>query len=285
MPPHLCLWLANWYRRPNNEAFKNCHGLTVGSVSSAALAGGPLYIHEPTMQPYKWDTSKGAIPVYTDGGPVIKNKDGVDVQTFTVLEKGLVFNLDITLPDGTVIPAGTVLDRDYTFLSIAQANAITAKAVGEWSAVETSTFEMSVQGTIEQQIGIKDVNQTNVDQIYSAVNGYGFWVNYDTDGQILEQYFGVPRSQVLGIAFPEWADEETGEILEATALMNGWYVGIDDTEGEMIAGVFTHEFGHALNMSHSQPMVISAICRPLTARNMTGYRAAPSPINTPAPAR
>lgn len=88
MPPHLCLWLANWYRRPNNEAFKNCHGLTVGSVSSAALAGGPLYIHEPTMQPYKWDTSKGAIPVYTDGGPVIKNKDGVDVQTFTVLEKG-----------------------------------------------------------------------------------------------------------------------------------------------------------------------------------------------------
>ncbi|GAB1048052.1 MAG: hypothetical protein WAqPseu_23020 [Shewanella algae] len=226
--------------------------LLLGSVSSAALAGGPLYIHEPTMQPYKWDTSKGAIPVYTDGGPVIKNKDGVDVQTFTILEKGQVFNLDITLPDGTVIPAGTVLDRDYTFLSIAQANAITAKAVGEWSAVETSTFEMSVQGTIEQQTGIKDVNQTNVDQIYSAVNGYGFWVNYDTDGQILEQYFGVPRSQVLGIAFPEWADEETGEILEATALMNGWYVGIDDTDGEMIAGVFTHEFGHALNMSHSQ---------------------------------
>jgi hypothetical protein len=226
--------------------------LTLATVTSGAFAGGPLYIHEPTMTPYKWDTSKGSIPVWTDGGQLIKDKDGNDVQTFTVLEKGTVFNIDVTLPDGTVLPANTELERDYTFLSIEQANKVTANAVKEWSDVETSTFEMSIQGTIFEKTGIADVTADNVDQIYGVENGYGFWVNYDTDGSILENYFGVPRGSVLGIAFPEWADEETGEIIEATALMNGWFVDISDTEGTQVGGVFTHEFGHAINMSHSQ---------------------------------
>ncbi|WP_075593188.1 MULTISPECIES: hypothetical protein [Pseudoalteromonas] len=226
--------------------------LALATLSASSLAGGPLYIHDKTMAPYKWDTSKGTIPVWTDGGQVIKDKDGNDVQAFTILEQGTTFNVDITLPDGTVLPKYVPLDRDYTFLTIEQANAVTADAVAQWSNVETSTLDMALAGTIESQTGISDVNASNVDQIYGAENGYGFWVNYDTDGAILENYFGVPRSSVLGIAFPEWADEETGEILEATALMNGWYVDINDTEGKMIQGVFTHEFGHAMNMSHSQ---------------------------------
>lgn len=226
--------------------------IALASLSTTALAGGPLYIHDKTMQPYKWDTSKGDIPVWTDGGQLIKDKNGKDVQSFTVLEKGTIFNVDITLPDGTVLPKDVALERDYTFLTIAQANAVTAEAVAQWSNVETSTLTMSVAGTIESQTGIRDVNASNVDQIYNAENGYGFWVNYDTDGAILENYFGIPRDQVLGIAFPEWADEETGEITEATALMNGWYIDINDTEGKMVQGVFTHEFGHAMNMSHSQ---------------------------------
>ncbi|MCH1930633.1 hypothetical protein L9G16_10600 [Shewanella sp. A25] len=227
-------------------------GIALATLSAGAMAGGPLYLLDKTMQPYKWDTSKGAIPVWTDGGKLIQDKDGNEVQSFTVLEKGTKYNLDMTLPDGTVIPKNTVLDRDYTFLTIEQANAITAKAVSEWSNVETSTLEMAIAGTIASKTGMADVNASNVDQIYGAENGYGFWVNYDTDGAILENYFGISRSQVLGIAFPEWADEETGEILEATALMNGWYVDVSDTNGEMVQGVFTHEFGHAMNMSHSQ---------------------------------
>ena len=55
--------------------------LTLATISTGALAGGPLYIHEPTMQPYKWDTSKGSIPVWTDGGQLIKDKDGNTVMT------------------------------------------------------------------------------------------------------------------------------------------------------------------------------------------------------------
>lgn len=222
--------------------------ITFASISAGAIAGGPLYIHDKTMKPYKWDTSKGTIPVWTDGGPL----DGNGVQTFSMIPAGTVLNQEMTLPSGKVIPAYTPFEQDEAFLTVEQANIVTSNAVAEWSNVETSTFSMAVAGTIESQTGIADVTHENVDQIYNAENGYGFWVNYDTDGQILEQYFGVPRSSVLGIAFPEWADEETGEIIEATALMNGWYVDVNDTDGSMVGGVFTHEFGHAINMSHSQ---------------------------------
>ena len=68
------------------------------------------------------------------------------------------------------------------------------------------------------------------------------------------------RDAVLGIAFPEWANDK-GIITEATALMNGYLVDANDTSGENFAGVFTHEFGHAINLSHAQvngPMVYSS---------------------------
>ncbi len=224
----------------------------LATITTSALAGGPLYIHEPTMQPYKWDTSNGPIPVYTDGGRLIEDKDGNEVQTYSVLEAGTVLNHELTLPDGTVIPAYTPVERDVTYVTVDKANEATVRAVAEWSNVETSTFEMTVQGTIEEQLGIRDVNGSNYQEIYGKENGYGFWVTYDTDGEILQNYFGVSRDQVLGIAFPEWANEETGEIIEATALMNGYFVDSKDPNLDNHSGVFTHEFGHAINMSHSQ---------------------------------
>ena len=65
---------------------------------------------------------------------------------------------------------------------------------------------------------------------------------------------------MLGIAFPEWSDDN-GHITEATAVMNGWMVSETDPQAENFAGVFTHEFGHAINLSHSQvngPLVYSS---------------------------
>ncbi|QYJ79704.1 hypothetical protein [Shewanella acanthi] len=226
-------------------------GLTLTTLSMSAIAAGPLYIHDKTMQPYKWNTSKGAIPIWTDGGVLVKNKEGNDVESFTVLKQGSKYNINITLADGTVIPKNTVLDRDYTLLTIERANEITAAAVAEWSNVETSTLEMSIAGTIESKTGISDLTASNVDQVYGVENGYGFWVVYDTDGSVVEDVFGVPKESILGMAFPEWADEKTGEIIEATAIMNGWAVAPNDN-GSQIAGVFTHEFGHAINLSHTQ---------------------------------
>lgn len=193
-------------------------GLALTSVGTQAA--GPLFLWEggenPT--PYKWDTSNGPIPVYTDGG-----------DAFT-------YDFDGVTP----------------FITIERANEITQFAFDQWNNVETSTFEANVVGTIESVTGIADVTGANATAIYGVENGYGFFVNYDSTGDILEDYFGVPRTNVLGIAFPEWADEETGEIVEATAVINGYYVFSHDTEGKLIAGVFTHEFGHAINLSHAQ---------------------------------
>ena len=183
-----------------------------------AQAAGPLYTTGGAdPQPLRWDTSNGPIPVYTDGGGAFTwDYDGVT-----------------------------------PFITIERANEVTQFAFDQWNNVPTSTFQAEIAGTIESQTGIADVTGANATDIYGVENGYGFWVLYDTDGDILEEYFGVPRSAVLGIAFPEWGTDD-GEIIEATAVMNGWYVWDHDTELNQHAGVFTHEFGHAINLSHSQ---------------------------------
>ncbi len=202
-------------------------GVALLLAAGTAQAAGPLYLLDSSPpRPYAWDTSKGAIPVWTDGG-----------EAFT-------FDFDGVTP----------------FITIERANQITQFAFDQWNNVKTATFEAKIAGTIESKIGIADVTGANAAQLYEKQNGYGFWVLYDTDGAILEEYFGVPRDAVLGIAFPEWADDD-GRITEATALLNGWFVDASDVNGELVAGVFTHEFGHAVNLSHAQvngPMVYSS---------------------------
>jgi hypothetical protein len=201
--------------------------LTLALIAGGAQAAGPLYTTDTNPPvPLKWDTSNGPIPVYTDGGGA-----------FT-------YDFDGVTP----------------FITIERATEITQFAFDQWNNVPTSTFEAQVAGTIESQTGIADVIGANADQIYFVENGYGFWVNFDTDGSILEEFFGVPRSSVLGIAFPEFSDGN-GTIIEATAVINGWTVWETDFQGELVAGVFTHEFGHAINLSHSQvngPMAYSS---------------------------
>lgn len=194
---------------------------------SLAQAAGPLLMQETDPpRPFAWDMTQGPVPVYTDGGGA-----------FT-------YDFDGVTP----------------FITIARANEITQFAFLQWSSVPTSTFRAAIAGTIESQIGIADITAENAASLYEAENGRGVWVIYDTDGSILENYFGVPRDAVLGIAFPELADNN-GHITEATAVMNGWMVSADDPQAENFAGVFTHEFGHAINLSHSQvngPLVYSS---------------------------
>jgi len=190
-------------------------------ATTAATAAGPLYLWEGGSEPtpYKWNTANGPIPVYTDGGDAF------------------AYDYDGVTP----------------FITIERANEITQYAFDQWNDVPTSTFEAQVTATYAQVTNgaITDITGANAGEVYEAVNGYGFWVNYDTDGSILADYFGV-GSGVLGIAFPEWADEATGEITEATAVINGVAIWDQDFDGSELAGVFTHEFGHAINMSHSQ---------------------------------
>ena len=208
--------------------------LLLSAPLATAQAAGPLYLtpgDNPT--PLRWNTSNGPIPLYTDGG-----------EAFT-------FDFDGTTP----------------FLTIERANEITAHALNQWNSVPTSTFESQIAGTIEDQAGVADVTGQNAADFIEQANGYGIWMLYDTDGSILEDYFGVPRWAVLGIAFPEWSDGE--EIVESTVILNGWAVYFEDTQGDWFSGVFTHELGHAINLSHSQTSgqlaQISAPWQPLYA--------------------
>ncbi len=209
----------------NRVTVKAAIGLVLST--GAAQAAGPLYLHDSSPpRPYTWDMSKGPIPVWTDGGGA-----------FTYWWDGVT-----------------------PFITIERANEITRFAFQQWSNVPTSTFKADVAGTIASKTGITDVTAANASELYEAENGRGVWVVYDTDGSILEEYFGVPKDAVLGVAFPEIADAN-GHIIEATALMNGFMVSETDVQADQFAGVFTHEFGHAINLSHAQvngPMVYSS---------------------------
>ena len=193
--------------------------LCLVAAAGVAQAAGPLALSTETgtLKPLAWDTRNGPIPVYTDGG-----------EAFT-------YDFDEVTP----------------FITIERANELTAFAFNEWSKVPTSTFKAEIADTIAAKLGIADVTAANAGELVGVRNGTGFWVLYDTDGSLLEEFFGVPRSAVLGIGFPEFSDGN-GHIVEATAVMNGWNVHDNDIEGRQVAGVFTHEFGHAINLSHSQ---------------------------------
>jgi hypothetical protein len=192
--------------------------------SLAAQAAGVLYTNDKpgNPQPLRWNTSK-PIPVYTDLGVFTYDFDGVT-----------------------------------PFITNQRANELVAYAIGQWSQVPTSTLKAYVAGSFAQvpSIGV-DITAANAAKVYGQFNGGGMHVVYDTDGSILEEVFGVPKWAVLGIAFPEIGEDTDGDgqvdtITEATALMNGFAVGAGDPLGLQFVGVMTHEFGHALNLSHSQ---------------------------------
>lgn len=242
-------------------------------AASGAFAAGPLYTTDNprNIQPLRWDTSKGPIPVATDVG------------VYTWLDAAE------TVP----------------FLTNAQADGITAYALAQWSNVATSTWRAvtdpakfvkydqvpSIGGNVAgygQMITVNTVRQlkpgeVGPERVYGVYNGGGFYVNYDTDGSILETFFGVPRNQILGVAFPEFAEDRDGDgepetITEATALMNGWLVSIKDTTGSMVSGVFTHEFGHAINLSHAQVNGPIAYSSTSVAPRYPGVKGCVSPL-------
>jgi hypothetical protein len=159
---------------------------------------------------------------------------------------------------GTLKPArweGTV--KVYTdqgtlgALDNATANKLVANAVKQWSSVPTSSFRAEIAGTLPF-----DVTGANAGQVIGASNGGGIHVIFDSDGSVIRDFMGAGDG-VLGIASPEYlAGEGSTQIVEGWVIIRGEddYKEIwpDYTPGEPTSGVVTHEFGHAINLAHSQ---------------------------------
>jgi len=137
-----------------------------------------------------------------------------------------------------------------------QADGAVAFAFGQWTSVATSSFEAAVVGDFGS-IGLPDITGANAYEIVGADNGGGLHVIYDSDGTVISDFFGAGYG-VLGIASPEYAAAEDSPVLvEGWAVINGDVIPdpASITWVDVIAeftGVMTHEFGHAINLAHTQ---------------------------------
>lgn len=153
----------------------------------------------------------------------------------------------LTYPAGTV-DVFTDLGDLGPMLTNAEADALTAGGFAAWTLVSTSSFSAAVAGDFGS-IGLPDITSANAGTVIGVFNGGGIHVIYDTDGTILSDFFGAPPG-VLGMAQPDFSTGAT--ITESWAVINGAPVDPGDPVGESYAGVFTHEFGHAINLAHAQ---------------------------------
>lgn len=178
-------------------------------------AGGPLYMWNAEQRiPYRWDVSS-PVPVYTDIGPF------------------------------------EIVPPPYTPISNEVADGIVEFATQQWTNVETSSFQAQVVGDFAT-IGLPDITGSNAGLVIGPDNdGGGIHFIYDADASIISDFFGAPPN-VLGIASPEWADEATGILTEGWVVLNAQQRWEGDEQLLNYAGVFTHEFGHAINLAHSQ---------------------------------
>lgn len=182
-------------------------------LSLTAQAGGPLYMFNETT-PFAWDVTT-PVQAYTDLG-------------------------DLCDTDPNWPNSGCLTNE--------QADAAVAFAFSQWTAVSSSSFQAEVAGDFSS-IGLGDITGANAHEIVDTWNGGGYHVMYDSDSSIIQDFFGAPPN-VLGISSPEWADDD-GNITESWAVINVASVPEGD-DGTQAAGVMTHEFGHGINLAHSQ---------------------------------
>ena len=228
-------------------------GIAVAGLTGlTAQAYGPLYIFDyASGTPYSWDVTE-PVQVFTDGGNFASGTVLVWVDTPETCNEA----------DGWQCGHNEELYVEFTN---EQGVARVTESLASWSAVSTSTFQAEVAGTFAD-LGIggedgditgapeefsTDENGNIVHEILGTDNGGGIHVVFDEDGAVMANVLGVPFG-VLGVASPEWADEETGTITEGWVFIGGAQTYYNDTDLAQMAGVITHELGHSFNLAHTQ---------------------------------
>lgn len=206
-------------------------GLLAAAASCAfvtpALAGGPLYVvaSDGVMKPARWE---GTVKVYLDRGPLnVGSSCVVDPETYEcVLDEG-----------GNPV---------YPVLGEAAGDELVAQTVAQWSGVPTSSFRAEIAGRSPV-----DITGANIADYIGADNGGGIQVIYDADNSVIMELTGGNGYGVLGIASPEYlADDNSTQIVEGWLIIGGSFLSATSTD--QVSGVVTHEFGHAINLAHTQ---------------------------------
>src|SRR6516164_9969732 len=148
--------------------------LTASTVPT--FAGGPLLVDPATRTAYHYDTSS-PVPVYYDLG-----------------------NLGVVCDWSTGNCVPVTFDNSV-------GKSLVTKGYGGWSAIKTASLRANVVGDFSQ-IGLPDIDSTNVNRIIGTSNGRGIYVIFDADGSILQNYLGAPDG-VLGVSSPQFTIEGT----------------------------------------------------------------------------
>ncbi|MFI5182974.1 MAG: hypothetical protein ACHQNV_01140, partial [Vicinamibacteria bacterium] len=186
--------------------------------SSTAHAGGPLIISPDTKTAYVY--GPGPIPVYYDQG-----------------DFGVVWDYSQNPP--VQITLGNAVGKQ-----------LVENGFHSWTSVPTTSLRANVVGDFST-LGLPDITAENVQQVIGTFNGGGIHVIFDADGSIMQNFFGAGDG-VLGISTPEFGEDGTNIILESWTVLNGTAVDPQDTNGQQFQGVATHEFGHAVDLAHTQ---------------------------------
>ena len=139
---------------------------------------------------------------------------------------------------------------------LSNASAITnvSAAFNVWSAVTTTSVRFANAGMLPV-----DVTAANYADYLGVCDDGLNPIVFDTDGTITDDLLGVGASQnILGFAGPECGTFVPAVITEGSAVLNGKFLdGISTAANPEISVsefdmVFTHEFGHYVNLDHSQ---------------------------------
>lgn len=134
-------------------------------------------------------------------------------------------------------------------LNNAQAVSLVASAFDAWKSPKTSVSFHKGMPLPE------DVTVANFFPYFfpEAPDGFSAIV-FDHTGEIFDLLFG-PDSGILGFAGPEWVDEDTCDVAEGVAFLNGAPSAIDPTNLAVALqealDIMVHEFGHYQGLGHS----------------------------------
>ena len=196
------------------------------AFAGSAFAGGPLWIVASggTLKPARWE---GTVKVHLDKG-------NLSVGTDCVYDE----NWNCVL-DASGNPVYPVLDQKA-------GDDLVAATIAQWSGVPTSSFRAVIDGRSKV-----DINGSNVWDYIGKYNGGGIQTIYDADNTVIDALTGGNGWGVLGIASPEFlAAEGSTQIVEGWQVIGGSF--LSPTSTGPVSGVVTHEFGHAINLAHTQ---------------------------------